>query len=200
MSPHAESVKATNGTHYSTTMSDMTTNGEKPSSQFISHLTSYPVISDTLSTVSSTPYGAKSISLFNSAYSTAYSNIYPRVSPYLATPYSYIAPYLAKADSLGDSGLSTLDSKFPIVREQTSTLQEKAKGYYGYPFTVYGKGKNFVLATYNDEYEKSRGGMIVKTGKAVLGTEIKVGMKVVEVLRGFLGQVKSEGEKKIKST
>merc|ERR1711977_800801 len=44
-------------------------NGEAPSSAFLSHLISYPVISDSISTFESNPYGAKSVSLGDSALS-----------------------------------------------------------------------------------------------------------------------------------
>merc|ERR1712093_874997 len=41
-------------------------NGEAPSSAFLSHLISYPVISDSISTFKSNPYGAKSLSITTS--------------------------------------------------------------------------------------------------------------------------------------
>jgi len=175
-------------------MSDTTMNGEKPSSQFISHLTSYPIVSDSITTYKSNPYGAKSISIFNSAYSTAYTTIYPRVSPYLQTPYSYVQPYLVKADSLGDSGLSTLESKFPIVKENTSAIQEKVQGVAGYPFVVVGKGREFVSKTWEEEYNSSQGSGVFKTGRAVIGTELKLGAAVIEYLRQVLGKAKEEGK------
>jgi len=193
--PHAERNRAHRSGHSSNKMSDTSINGEKPSSQFLSHLTSYPIVSDSITTYKSNPYGAKSISLVNSAYSTALSTLYPRLSPYLQTPYSYVKPYLVKADSLGDSGLNTLESRFPIVKENTSTIQEKVQGVAGYPFVIVGQGREFVSKTWQDQYSKSEGQGVFKAGRAVIGTELKLGAAVIEYLRVIMGKVKDESEK-----
>jgi len=178
---------------------DTTTNGDVPQSQFLSHLISYPVISDGITTYKSHPYGAKSISLAHSAYSTAYTTIIPRISPLLETPYSYVAPYLAKADSIGDSTLSHLDSRFPIVRAETSTISEKVQGVAGYPFVVVGKGREFVSKTWSEEYERSGGSGVVKGARAVIGTELKVGAAVIEYLRTAVGKFREEGKKVVEN-
>jgi len=178
---------------------ETTTNGDVPQSQFLSHLISYPVISDGITTYKSHPYGAKSISLVNSAYSTAYTTFYPRLSPFLETPYSYVAPYLAKADSIGDSTLSSLDSRFPIVKAETSKISEKVQGLAGYPFVVVGKGREFVSKAWSEEYERSQGTGVVKGARAVIGTELKVGAAVIEYLRAVVGKVREEGKKGVEN-
>jgi len=188
--PHAETTS--NGT---TTMTEPITNGEKPYSLFVSHLTSYPLISDSITTYKTNPYGAKSISIFSSAYSTAYSNIYSPFAPYLATPYSMVAPYLKKADSLGDSGLSSIDSRFPIVKEPTASIQEKVVGVAGMPLQYAKDGKEYVFKTYGDEYEKSKGNGLVKQAKAIVGTEIRVTSDVLKSIADFVQKLKSSGQK-----
>lgn len=106
------------------------TNGEKPSSQFISHLTSYPAVNDSIETFKSNPYGKKSIELADSAY----NRFGKPVEPYLNTPYSYAKPYVQKADELADSGLNTVESHFPIVKEDTHTIVDTAKSYIWWPY------------------------------------------------------------------
>jgi len=175
--------------------SEPITNGDKPYSQFISHLASYPVISDSITTYKSNAYGAKSISFFNSAYSTAYSNFYAPFSPYLQTPYSIVAPYLQKADSLGDSGLSSLESRFPIVKEPTASIQEKVVGVAGLPIQYAMDGKAYVFQTYGDEYEKSTGNRILKNAKAIVGTELRVTADVVKSIADFVNKLKVSGQK-----
>jgi len=170
------------------------TNGDKPHSQFLSHLTSYPLVSDGISTYKSNPYGAKSLSFVNSAYSTAYTNLFQPVSPYLSGPYSYVSPYLAKADSLGDNGLSTLESRFPIVKAETATIQEKVQGIAYMPWNVASQGKDYVFQTYDDEYKKTQGTGIVKQAKAVIGTEIKLTAAFFQLVADFLGKAKQEGK------
>lgn len=107
------------------------TNGEKHSSQFISHLTKLPAVNDGIGAFKSNPYGKKSIELVDGAY----SRFGKPVEPYLETPYSYAKPYVQKADELADSGLSWGENKFPIVKEETGTIVDTAKGYVLWPYS-----------------------------------------------------------------
>jgi hypothetical protein len=81
----------------------------------------------------------------------------------LQRPYSVAHPYLARADELGDNGLSTLESYIPVVKEDTNTLK-------GYAFAPY----NYLTGTYQEQYERTRGDGLVKTGLAVVSTELKI--------------------------
>merc|ERR1712000_350722 len=65
-------------------------NGEAPSSAFLSHLISYPVISDSISTFKSNPYGAKSLSITTSLS----HQLADPLLPYLTKPYQYVSPYI----------------------------------------------------------------------------------------------------------
>lgn len=107
------------------------TNGEKHSSQFISHFTSLPAVNDGIGAFKSNPYGKKSLELVDGAY----SRFGKPVEPYLQTPYSYAKPYVQKADELADSGLSWSENKFPIVKEETGTIVDTAKGYVFWPYS-----------------------------------------------------------------
>jgi len=185
--PHAE-----NDSTSSTTMGEPMTNGEKPSSLFISHLTSYPVVSDGITTYKSNVYGAKSISLTLDAY----NRFFVPVEPYLKGPYSYIAPYLAKADSLGDQGLSKLDSSVPIVKEETATLKEKVTGVAFFPFKLGAQGKEYVFKTFEEEKKKTgedKG--VVPLAKALWSTEVKVAADTFQWIADFLSAKKEEAKK-----
>jgi len=173
-------------------MAEPMTNGEKPSSLFISHLTSYPVVSDGITTYKSNPYGAKSVSLALDAY----KRFFVPVEPYLKTPYSYIAPYLAKADSLGDQGLTKLDSSVPIVKEETGAIKERVTGVAYFPFKLGAQGKEYVFKTFEDE--KKKGGDekgVLPLAKALLSTEIKVAADTFQWLASFLSAKKEEAKK-----
>ena len=116
-------------------------NGDvKNSSKTLSHISSYPVVSDGIETFKSNPYGKKSLELVDGAYS--------RVEPYLETPKQYVIPYAKKADELADSGLSRVDATFPIVKEDTNTVVEKGKALAYWPFQLAGDGKDYVVNTY----------------------------------------------------
>jgi hypothetical protein len=173
-------------------MGEKLTNGEKPHSLFISHLTSYPLVSDSLSAYLDNPYGAKSVNLFNDAY----TRFFAPVEPYFATPYSYVAPYVQKADSLGDKGLSEVDSRFPIVKEETSSLKEKVKGLPFVPYDTIVSTKDYVFKTFDEQSKKNEGQKgVLPFAKTVIGTEIKIAADTVGYLTGFLIAKKEEGKK-----
>jgi len=178
MSPHAEQpttngVSSTNGTM---------TNGDRHHSVFLSHLTSYPLVSDSITTYRSNPYGEKSINLAFSAYSTAHRNLYAPFAAYLSRPLGLVAPYLAKADDMGDQGLSSLESRFPIVKEDTATIQEKVGQVAGTPFRVAKESREWVWKTYDEEYQAAPNLPLVKPLWAVVGVEIKGAVKVSEII------------------
>merc|ERR1712000_696100 len=50
------------------TMGEATVNGDMPHSAVLSHLQSYPVVSDSIKTIKENPYGAKSIDITNAGY------------------------------------------------------------------------------------------------------------------------------------
>ncbi|KUJ15151.1 uncharacterized protein LY89DRAFT_104605 [Mollisia scopiformis] len=114
--PHSSSTTTTTTTTTTTeTKMAPQVNGEAPSSAFLHHLTSLT--------------------------HTSYSKISAPLAPYLHTPYSYLSPYLSKADSLGDSTLSSLDSKFPLVKKPTGELYDEGKAIVFYPLKKGNEGK-----------------------------------------------------------
>jgi hypothetical protein len=189
--PHAEKDISSPASNDTSTMGEPMTNGEKPSSLTLQHLTSYPVVSDSISTYKSNPYGAKSISLANNAY----CRFVVPVQGYLRTPLSYVAPYIAKADSLGDQGLSHVDQHFPIVKEDTTSLKERVQGTIYLPVKLANDGKTYLFKTYEDEYKKTGGKGLGTTVKAVISTELKVTADVFQWVSEFLGQKKQESGK-----
>jgi hypothetical protein len=102
---------------------------------------------------------------------------------------------LEKADSLGASGLSSLESRFPIVKEPTASIQDKVVGVAGLPFQYAKDGKAYVYSTYGDEYEKSTGGRIVKNAKAIVGTEIRVTSDAIKTIADFITNLRVQGQK-----
>lgn len=135
------------------TMSESTplTNGTSPSSKFLSHLNSYPVVSDGVETFKSNPYGKKSLDLADSAY----QKLGKPIEPYLETPYSYAKPYVTKADELADSGLGHVESRFPIVKEDTNTIIDTGKSIVWYPFKLAEDGKSYVMSTWQGKQRHS---------------------------------------------
>jgi len=175
----------------SNTMGETLTNGEKPHSLFISHLTSYPLVSDSMSFYASNPYGAKSVNLFNEAF----QKFFVPVEPYLKTPYSIIAPYVEKADSLGDKGLSKVDSTFPIVKEDTSSLKDKVITLPFVPYNTAVSTKDYVFKTYSDEASKVGGSGVIPFAKSIISTEMKIGTDAFNYIKSFVITKSEEGKK-----
>lgn len=94
--------------------------------------------------------------------------------------------------------MSKVDTKFPIVKEDTNKLKETVAGLAGLPFTVVGKGKEYVLGTWQDEYQKTRGeDGLVKSAKAFLSTELKIGHDGYNYLLQYWAKGKKEAGKKV---
>lgn len=170
--------------------SENMTNGETPSSQTISHLTSYPVVSDAIDTFKSNPYGKKSLEVADGAY----QRFGKPVQPYLETPYSYAKPYVSKADELGDKALGTVEGHFPIVKEETGTIVDTAKHYAFWPY-------NYLSSTWSSEYEKTashnnRGAGLTTSAMAIVSTELKIASDFFQAVADFLGPKYEESKKK----
>jgi len=175
--------------------SEPVANGDAPHSQFLSHLTSFPLVSDGITTYKSNHFGAKTISVASQAVNIINANVYRPLSPYLKGPYSFVAPYVVKADSLGDTGLTKLESRFPIVKEDTATLQKTVTGYAGYPLELANEGKSYVLKVYDERYSFHQGkNKLVRIGFAAFDTQITIMGKTFETLANFIHQ-KTEDSK-----
>jgi len=185
--PHAETHESASQTN-----SNMApqVNGDSPSSAFFSHLISFPVISDSISTFKSNSYGAKSLDITK----TLTSSVSQKLAPILATPISYATPYLKKADSIGDSTLSTLESKFPVVKKPTGELYSEGKSFVFFPLKKGTEGKDYVLSTFNGEFKKNGDQGLVGYGKAAISTTLKVGGDTYTWLSGFLSAKKAEAK------
>lgn len=151
-------------------------------------MTSYPVVSDSISTFKSNPLGQKALSLSDQGY-----NAFAKpVLPYFAKPYQYVSPYVKKADSIGDSTLTKLDSTFPVVKKPTGEILDNAKGYAYFPVSKATEGKDYVLKTYNSECKKVGGDGIVTLGKAAVTTTLIVSSDALSWLSQFLAAKKAE--------
>lgn len=102
---------------------------------------------------------------------------------------------MQKADSLGDKGLSEVDSRFPIVKEETSSLKEKVKGLPFVPYDTIISTKDYVLKTFEEQGKKNEGKGVVPFAKSVIGTELKIAADTLGFLAGFLIAKKDEGKK-----
>ncbi|KAL9129337.1 MAG: hypothetical protein Q9217_002175 [Psora testacea] len=165
------------------------TNGDA-SSKLLDHIKSYPVVHDGVETFKSHPVGQKSIDLTQ----TGYNKFVAPVVPYAKGPYGYVAPYVAKADSLASDGLTKVDETFPIVKEDTQKIKGTVLDYAYFPFRLANDGKNYVLDTYGSEYKKCGGDGYVSGGKALITTSMVVTSDTLAWLSSFLSAKKQKGQ------
>jgi len=112
-----------------------------------------------------------------------------------------IAPYVSAADNIGAQSLDSVDSHFPAIKNtELNTLKDHAFGVAQLPFALAGQGRDYVFATYDDEWSKVGGGGLVKTGKAMLSTELRIAVEGYQKVAGVLGpkveKVKKTGVEK----
>jgi len=170
-------------------------NGETASSKTLSHLTSYPVVSDSISTFKSNPYGAKAISVAEGGY----SKLVAPTLPYLEKPYSVVSPYVAKADEIGDGILGKIDSKVPVVKSETKDIKDTAFSYAFYPLDKFGESKKYVFDTYGSEYKKCGGDGYVAGGKAVVTSGLVIFSDTLTWVSNFISAKKEEAKEKTSS-
>lgn len=154
------------------------------------HLTSYPVVSDSINTFKSNPYGQKSIDIADASY----NQFVKPVLPYAQRPYGYVAPYVAKADQVASSGLSKVDETFPIVKEDTQKIKSTVFDYALYPFKLAAESRDYVFKTYGSEYKKCGGDGLISGGKAMITTSLVVTSDSLAWLSSFLGQKKEQSK------
>jgi len=169
-------------------MGEPLVNGEKPHSEFLSHLTSYPVVSDSLTTFKNNKYGATSLKYADQGY----ERIAKPFLPYLSSPYVYVAPYLAKVDSLGDQGLTKLDERFPIVKEDTERIKSTLVDTVYFPVRLVDNARKHVFDTYGSEYKKCGGDGYVASGKAVITTGLVISQESLGLLSSYLADKKQQ--------
>lgn len=154
-----------------------------PTDATTQHLHSYPVVHDTVEGFKANPNGSKILAFATNTYNSVVAPFHP----YLQTPYSYVRPYLDHADKLGDSTLSKIETRLPIVKEETPKLKEYALSPYTY-----------VKGTWDDEYSKTqRKDGLVKHGIVLVSTELKIVQDACSVFLDYWNKGKQTTAKKV---
>ena len=154
----------------------------------IQHIQSYPVVADSISTFKSNSYGQKSISLADHTY----NSLVAPIVPYAQRPYSLVKPYVAKADDIADTGLNKVDSRFPIVKEESKKVYGTVLDFAFMPLRLAGERKDYVLNTYSNEYQKCGANGLVSGGKALITTGLVVTSDSLAWLSNFLAAKKEK--------
>lgn len=165
-----------------------------PATDLPQHALKYHIISDSLSAFKSNAYGQKSIDFTNSIYTKFVKPTFP----YLETPAAYAKPYVAKLDQLGDSLLTKVDEKVPIVKSETKEIKETIIVYVSWPIKVAGEQKDYVVKTYSTEYKKNGGDGVVAGGRALVSGSLVITSEYLAYAASLLQRTKKEAESKAK--
>lgn len=111
---------------------------------------------------------------------------------YLAGPYQYVSPYVAKADSIADSGLSKVEQTFPIVKSSTGEIKSNVTDVALFPLRKAFEGKDYIFSTYGNEYKKVGGQGLFTTSKAMVSTGLVVTSDSLSWLSEYLGSKKED--------
>ena len=136
------------------------------------------------------PYGQKSIDLTNAAY----AKLVKPTFPYLEKPASFVKPYAAKADEIGDSLLKKFDEKVPIVKSDTKEIKSTVIDYVHWPFQVATEQRDYMLKTYNEEYKKCGGDGVVAGSKALVSGSFVITSDWLAYFASLLQQKKQEAK------
>jgi len=158
------------------------------------HLTSYPVVSDSIETYKRNPYGAKSLVYADSGY----THFVKPVLPYAQRPYSIVSPYVTKADSMAAHGLDRVDATFPLLTKDTATIKDTAWSYALFPLHKADETRSYVLGTWGQHYKSYGGNGVVAGGRALVTTGLTVSSDLLAAVTSFLGQKKTQAETAIK--
>lgn len=101
-------------------------------------------------------------------------------------------PYVEKADSIAEGGLSKVDSTFPIVKEDTVKVKSAVIDFAFFPLRLAGTSKDYVLNTYSGEYKKCGGDGYISGGKAIITTSLVVTSDSLAFLSSFLARKKQQ--------
>lgn len=152
------------------------------------------MVSDSISTFKSNPYGQKSISIVDHGF----NNFIAPFLPYAQRPYGYVKPYVQKADSIADGGLYKVDSAFPMVKEDTQKIKSSVINLTFLPLRLAGSSKDYVLNTYSGEYKNCGGDGYISGGKAVITTSLVITSDSLAFLSSFLARKKQQSKEVVK--
>lgn len=95
---------------------------------------------------------------------------------------------------MADDGLRKVDSRFPIVKEDTVKIKKAVIDVAFFPFRLAGTSKDYILSTYSGEYQKCGGNGYISGGKAIITT----GLVVTSDSLAFLSSMLSHQKEKTK--
>ncbi len=124
----------------------------------------------------------------------SYSTFAKPILPYLSRPFQYVSPYVHKADSIADQGLSRVEETFPVVKKPTNEVKGSVKDTILRPVYVASEGKDYVFKTWDDQYKGTSGNGLFRPVRAMISTGLTVTADSISWLSQMLGAKKEQAK------
>jgi hypothetical protein len=161
-----------------------------PFSKSINHITSYPVVSDTLTYAQSFALAQQTIS-----YSQSCLGLLKPLSPLLTKANHITAPVVTKVDDFADSKLGQVDEKFPFVKKPTEEIAEFLAAQKDFATGLAQKEREYVLSVFAEELEKTAGENktgYIPTAKAGVNTGIVISQELLAWITELVQKKRAE--------
>lgn len=94
-----------------------------------------------------------------------------------------------------------METRFPIVKEDTETVKQTAFSYASIPLDLAGQGRDYLFGAWQDEYRKTanrndNNQSLFTLAQAVISTQLRVATDVFQVLHDYLAPKAEEAKAK----
>ncbi|KAK4189883.1 hypothetical protein QBC35DRAFT_472342 [Podospora australis] len=163
-------------------------NGDKPHSETLRHVLSYPTVREGLNLVQSNVFGQKALEISNAVYQGISDNVFPIV----AGPYKYVRPYVQAVDQVGDQALLKIDEKLPIVTKPPGEIFQEIQKTALAPARIVRSLAEYLFSSYNSEVEKAGGNPVHAHAKGAVVTGLNIGIAAATQTRDYITSAKEE--------
>lgn len=166
-------------------------NGDKPHSDTLRHILSYPTVRDGLNLLQSNVLGQKAFEISNAVVQGLQDN----VLPIFAGPYRYVHPYVQAVDQYGDQALGKIDEKLPVITRPPGEIVEETKKIVFAPVRIGLSLKDYFFNVYNSEVQKAGGNPVHAHAKGAVVTTLNMGIAAATQTRDYITSAKEEIKK-----
>ncbi|RPA80937.1 hypothetical protein BJ508DRAFT_117507 [Ascobolus immersus RN42] len=163
-----------------------------PFSKSINHITSYPVVSDTLSYAQTFAIVQQAVTATQRA-----TGLLQPFAPLLEKANNIAAPVVNKVDDFAESKLGQLDEKVPFVKKPTQELADFLSQQKDFATGLAQKEREYVLSVFADELEKAAGDNktgYIPTAKAGVNTGIVISQELIAWITELVQKRRAESK------
>lgn len=161
-----------------------------PFAKSINHITSYPVVSDTLTYAQSFALAQQTLN-----YSQQALGLLKPLTPLLTKANDIAAPVVTKVDDFADSKLGQVDEKFPFVKKPTAEIADFLVAQKDFATGLAQKEREYIASVFAEELEKAAGANktgYIPTAKAGVNTGIVISQELLHWITDLVHKKRAE--------